>query len=251
MSIARAASVVTTRLGMLTPSSNTVLEPVTTAILSNLPEVSVHFSRFHVTEIALHGQALSQFNVDELLRAATLLAHAQVQAILWNGTSAGWLGFESDQVLCNRVTEETGIPCGTSVHALNEIFALTQVRRFALVTPYRTDVQQRIMENYRRAGFEVIAERHMGIQDNFRFATVSPEQITNMVREVARAGPQAIAIFCTNLCGAPLVEQLEAELGIPIYDSVATATWKALALAGTDVSRVLGWGRLFREVGVA
>ena len=48
------------RLGMLTPSSNTVLEPVSTAIAAGLPEVSVHFGRFKVTEIALSEQALKQ-----------------------------------------------------------------------------------------------------------------------------------------------------------------------------------------------
>ena len=41
------------RLGMLTPSSNTTLEPVTTAMLAGLPSVSLHFSRFRVTEIAV------------------------------------------------------------------------------------------------------------------------------------------------------------------------------------------------------
>ena len=50
------------RLGMLTPSSNTVLEPVTTAMLAGLPEVSVHFSRFRVTEIALSADSLAQFD---------------------------------------------------------------------------------------------------------------------------------------------------------------------------------------------
>ena len=49
-------------LGMLTPSSNTVLEPVTTAMISGLPEVTAHFSRFKVTEIALSGPALAQFD---------------------------------------------------------------------------------------------------------------------------------------------------------------------------------------------
>ena len=34
------------RMGMLTPSSNTVLEPTTTAMLSGLPDVTVHFTRF-------------------------------------------------------------------------------------------------------------------------------------------------------------------------------------------------------------
>jgi maleate isomerase len=69
-----------------------------------------------------------------------------------------------------------------------------------------------------------------------------------MAREVAEAKPDAITIFCTNLRGAPLVEELEQELGIPVYDTIATVVWKALRLAGADPSRVRGWGRLFREV---
>ncbi len=42
-------------LGMLTPSSNTVLEPTTTHMLESLDEVTAHFSRFKVTEISLSG----------------------------------------------------------------------------------------------------------------------------------------------------------------------------------------------------
>lgn len=65
------------RLGMLTPSSNTVLEPISTQMVAGLPEVSVHFGRFKVTEIALSDQALKQFDDTEILRAAELLAHAR------------------------------------------------------------------------------------------------------------------------------------------------------------------------------
>ena len=36
------------KIGMLTPSSNTILEPVTYQILSDIPNVSAHFSRFVV-----------------------------------------------------------------------------------------------------------------------------------------------------------------------------------------------------------
>ena len=38
-------------LGMLTPSSNTTLEPVTAAMIAGIPEASAHFGRFRVTEI--------------------------------------------------------------------------------------------------------------------------------------------------------------------------------------------------------
>lgn len=235
-------------LGMLTPSSNTVLEPVTSAMLSGLPEASVHFGRFKVTEIALSERALGQFDDSEILRAAELLSHAKLHAIGWNGTSSGWLGFQADARLCERISAATGIPACTSVLALNEIFASTGVERFGLVTPYRDDVQAKIIENYARSGFECVAEHHLRLQENYAFSEVGVEQLRAMVRDVANAKPQAITIFCTNLRGAPLVEALEREVGIPIYDTVATVVWKSLKLAGADPRRVQGWGRLFREV---
>jgi maleate isomerase len=235
-------------LGMLTPSSNTTLEPVTAAMLADVPEASAHFGRFRVTEIALSCDALAQFDDTEILAAARLLSHAKCQVIGWNGTSSGWLGFEADERLCRAIEAETGARACTSVLALNEIFAMTGVRRFGLVTPYRDDVQQAIVANYARAGFECAAERHLKIQDNFSFSEVGADQLRDMVREVARSQPQAIAIFCTNLRGAPLVAELEAELGIPIYDTIATVVWKALRLAGVDTRRIRSWGRLFTEV---
>ena len=233
-------------LGMLTPSSNTTLEPVTTAMIAGLPEASAHFGRFRVTEIALSDKALGQFDDSEILRAAELLAHAKVGTIGWNGTSSGWLGFDADERLCRRITEATGIPACTSVLALNEIFTLTGVKRFGLVTPYLDDVQAAIVRNYAQSGFECVSERHLRLRDNFSFSEVSADEIRAMVRDAAKAKPDAITIFCTNLRGAPLVEELEAETGIPIYDSIATVVWKALRLVGADTQRIKGWGRLFQ-----
>jgi maleate isomerase len=233
---------------MLTPSSNTVLEPMTSAMLRDLPEVTAHFGRFRVTEISLSDQALGQFENLPLITAAELLADARVQAIAWNGTSAGWLGFEADERLCRDIEARSGIPAATSVLALNEIFEKTGVRRFALVTPYLDEVQEKIIANYGAAGFECIAERHLGDRGNFSFSEVEEETIVEMVRAVAPAKPDAITIFCTNLRGAAVVERLEQETGIPIYDTVATALWKTMKLAGADTARVVGWGRLFQEV---
>ena len=232
-------------LGMLTPSSNTVLEPVTTAMLAGLPEVTAHFSRFKVTEIALSGPALAQFDDSEILRAAELLAHAKVNVIAWNGTSSGWLGFERDARLCERITAATGIAACTAMLALNELLERTGARRVGFVTPYLDDVQARINANYQQAGFTVAADRHLGMQDNFSFSTVTAEQMRAMTREVAAARPDAIAIVCTNMRGAALAEELEAQHGIPIYDTVATTVWKSLQIAGVDTKRVKGWGCLF------
>src|SRR5258706_14384531 len=123
-------------LGMLTPSSNTALEPITTAMIAGLPEVSAHFSRFKVTEIALSNLALAQFDDSQILRAAELLAHAKVDVIGWNGTSSGWLGFEADVRLCERITSATGISATTSMLALHEAHSSTQRKPHRCVTPH-------------------------------------------------------------------------------------------------------------------
>jgi maleate isomerase len=234
-------------LGMLTPSSNTILEPISQAMVADLPEVSVHFSRFKVTEIALSPSALAQFDDSEILRAAELLAHAKVDVIGWNGTSSGWLGFDADVRLCERITSATGIAATTSMLALNEVLASTRVRQLGFVTPYRDDVQDRILTNYGGLGLTCRGERHLGLQDNFSFSEVTRQQIVDMTRMVAKEAPQAIAVICTNLNAAWLVDELEREVGIPIYDTIATVIWKSLILAGVDPSRVTGWGTLFRK----
>jgi maleate isomerase len=237
------------RLGVLTPSSNTALEPLTSALAAAVPDCSAHFSRFKVTEISLSAQALGQFDDSKILAAAELLADAKVDVIGWSGTAAGWLGFDADRRLVQRISERTGIPATTAVLALNELLALRGITRLALVTPYTADVQQRIVDNYRSIGIEIVAERHLGICVNHDFALVEPERLLALMREVAQeAGPsrpQAITTFCTNLRAAQLAERVEAELDIPLLDTVSTTVWGQLRAVGADPAQVRGWGSLF------
>jgi maleate isomerase len=234
-------------LGILTPSSNTILEPVTAAILAGLPETSAHFSRFSVTRIALSDGANAQFEFEPMLAAARLLADAKVGVIAWSGTSASWLGFERDRALCDLITKETGIVACTSVLALNELLTAGSVRRLGLVSPYSREVQDAIVANYARAGIEVVAEAHAGISDNYAFSEIGDDEVGEMCRSVAKLGAEAIVIMCTNMRGARLAHELETELGIPVYDSSAAVVWQALALLGIDTRRVAGWGGMFHK----
>ncbi|OXI84974.1 Asp/Glu/hydantoin racemase [Burkholderia sp. AU31652] len=232
-------------IGILTPSSNTALEPLTTAIVAGLPDVSVHFARFTVTEIALTEAALDQFDAARMLVAARQLADARVDVIGWSGTSAGWLGFERDAALCRVIEKATGIPATTSVLALNELLERTGVRRLGLVTPYLDDVQQRIMRQYAQLGIECVGEQHLGLRDNFSFAEVPDTQLAALMRQAARARPDAVATFCTNLHAAHLVGPFEQATGIAVYDTVSTVVWKTLRMAGVDTRVLARWGKLF------
>ncbi|GKQ50496.1 aspartate/glutamate racemase family protein [Bradyrhizobium sp. Ce-3] len=233
------------RLGMLTPSSNTALEPITYAMLSGVDDVTAHFARFRVTEIALSEQALRQFDASEILRAAELLAHAKVDVIAWNGTSASWLGFDRDESLCEQITAATGIKACTTVLAYRDLLRRIGARRIGLVTPYRTDVQDKIIANWNAAGLHCFAERHLALQDNFSFAEVSEAEVAGLIKQVVREGCDAAVVLCTNMRGAGAAERLEREFGVPVLDSIAVTLWACLTAVGCDPSRVHGWGSLF------
>src|SRR5580692_9434635 len=235
-----------TRLGMLTPSSNTALEPITYAMLAGVEGVSVHFSRFKVTEITLSEAANRQFDHSEILRAAELLAHAKIDVIAWNGTSASWLGFDRDERLCERITEATGIRACTTVLGYRDLFQRLPAVRIGLVSPYTADVQSRIMTNWGSQGLNCVAERHLSLADNFSFAEVPEAEIARLIEEVVReGGADAAVVLCTNMRGAGVAERLERKLGAGVFDSIAVTLWACLVATGVDPSVIRGWGRVF------
>ena len=234
-----------TRLGMLTPSSNTVLEPLTFDMLANQSNISVHFSRFRVLKISLESDSLGQFSYDPMLEAADLLADAQVQSICWNGTSSGWLGFEKDRTLIAEIEARTGIKACSSILAMNELLTKFNAKKIGFVTPYLNEIQQKILNNYRSEGYEIAGEKHLGDPGNFSFATYSEAEILELCRAVANERPDAILIFCTNFRGARLAPIIEKETGITVLDSVSTALWKSIKVAGEEPKKIRGWGRLF------
>lgn len=235
------------RIGILTPSSNTVLEPLSQQIIHQLPEVSVHFSRFTVHTIALDRDGLAQFDNNKIIEAAKLLADAHVDVIGWSGTSSGWLGFQRDEHLCAEITDATGVPATTSVLALNKLIRSLRIKDLALVTPYTDDVQDAIIQNYATMGVNCGKERHLRQSDNAGFADIPVEILDAMVSELARTGAKHMSVFCTGLRAAQRIDYWEREHDIWVLDTVATVVWDALLMSGVDARRIEGWGKDFRQ----
>ena len=234
------------RLGVLTPSSNTALEPLTQNLITQLPEVSVHFSRFRVTQIALSSDALAQFDKTAIIEAAKLLADARVDVIGWSGTSSGWIGFQADEELCTEITAATGgIPATTSVIGLNKLVKRLGLDRMSLLTPYTDDVQSAIIKNYSTINVDCSLERHLGRSDNASFGDIGREELDKDVADLVEEGAKAISVFCTNLKAAHLVAEWEQKYDITVLDTVATVVWDMLIITGVDTTRVTGWGSLF------
>ena len=230
-------------IGTITPSGNIVVERMTQAILSDFPTVSGHYSRIEV--VGSTDAYKDDYDWDGMMRAATLLSHADPGVICWNGSKGGSIGIDNDRRLCAQITESTGKPATTSSLAILECFAATGVKRFGLVTPYATPYASRIPPHFGAEGYAVAGEAHAGLNDNLSYCTVPDRQIADMIRSVAAHKPDAIILYCTNFPGAHLVAELEEETGITIYDSVSVCVWKCLCLIGEPTAPSARRGRLF------
>ncbi|MFZ3567049.1 maleate cis-trans isomerase family protein [Streptomyces sp. BH097] len=236
------------RVGMLTPSSNTCLEPVTYGLLQGAEPglATAHFARVPVTRIALDTGSDAQFAPEPMLAAARQLADAKVDVLVWNGTSGSWLGIERDRALAAALTAETGIPATTSTLALLDACAAYGVTRLGLALPYTRDVADAIVSTYAKEGLECVLAEPFGEHDNEAFARIPPADVARQIEAAATDGAQAVAVVCTNVYGAFEAERLEHALKIPVFDSVSATLWRALDLAGARPSWS-GHGQLLRD----
>ncbi|HEX9246455.1 MAG TPA: Asp/Glu/hydantoin racemase [bacterium] len=232
------------RIGMITPSSNTAIEPITTRIFATLGEaVTVHFTRIRVTHISLEPSSLDQFTADTMTEAARLLADAHVDVIAWNGTSGAWKGLEADREIIDRIQSETGIPATTSTLDLLEACRRLGITRCGLATPYLPEVHEAIRRTLAAEGLEAVASSSLGIAVNHEFAGVPLPRIEALLAEVAVPAAQGIAVVCTNFPAAAVIDRVEAATARPVVDTLAATAWRTLRLAGVRRA-VHGFGQL-------
>ena len=222
------------RIGVLIPSSNTVLEPLAATVFSN-NEATVHFSRLQVIDVTLSQKSCAQFTMEKQIEAAKLLCDAGVNSLVWGGTSASWLGSDHDVRLCHLLEDATGIASGSCILEMNQLFDACNAKTFGLVTPYKSDVQKRIIKNYTSLGFNCLAEQHYGGVISSEFAAIEERVIAQMVRHVAQKKPDIIFIMCTNMRGARVAKELSDEIGIPVFDSAIATLQAGLRLANAFV----------------
>jgi maleate isomerase len=143
--------------------------------------------------------------------------------------------------------DKLGVPATTSTLALNKVLKFANVKKLGLVTPYLEEVNEAIMANYARIGYSIAKERerHLNIAENTQICLVDADVLGKMVREVVNEGADAVTTFCTNWNAAHLVDGWEKELGVPVFDTVATVVWDLCRLSGIDMSSASHWGRMF------
>ncbi|MCS7102655.1 MAG: maleate cis-trans isomerase [Candidatus Korarchaeum sp.] len=227
------------RLGILIPSSNTIME---VEFREMLPKgFSVHTARMRLKEVTVEG-------LEEMEREAEYealkLKDAGVDVIGYGCTSGSLIkGPGHDEILERRIEEVSGRPAVATSGAVLRALRTLNLRSLAVVTPYIDEINEKEVYFLERNGFEVLDLKAMKLKDNLEIGRVSTDRLISLVRELDHKRADGIFISCTNLPTIGAIAHLERELSKPVFSSNTATLWAMLRRAGSDI-KIEGYGRL-------
>ncbi len=237
------------KIGFIVPSSNTALEPITVAMIEQIQDqVAVYFNRLPVTTLTLNEKDVDQFESAKLVASASLLNDAGMDVIIWNGTSGSWSGkgLAADISFCAETTKQTQVPTSTSSLAQLEVLRRYGIKKFSLAVPYVEAPTLKIIETYEREGFKIVKQARLNETVNTVIGNVELERLKQLLRDADAPDAECIVVACTNLPVTLILDEMEAELGKPIFDSIAVTLWQALQMLNITTP-IHGWGKLLRD----
>jgi maleate isomerase len=223
-----------TRVGLIVPSSNTVAE---VDFYRRLPAgCTLHTARMYLEQTTPEGE--SAMLDDHLPTAISDLATARPDVMVFGCTSGAALrGNDYEAELIARIATETGAETFSVAAAVRRTILSSGCRRVGVITPYIDSLNQKIRESLEADGVEVAAIHGLGITDNFTIAEVEPERIAQFASECfAESEIDLLFASCTNFRAIDAREQIQAALGVPVVTSNQAALAVVLEQIGTSTA---------------
>jgi len=220
------------RVGLLIPSSNTMME---VDFIRGLPSsCQLHTGRMYMEDTTEEGEIRM---LDEFaLPAARDVGTARPDVIVFGCTSAGALrGNDYDAELCERITEIAGAPAVSTIASVRSAIVASGARRVGVITPYVAELNDKIKASIEADGVEVVKIAGLGMTENFAIARVPHDEIVDFaVRSLAGLKIDLAFASCTNFGAVQAIPAISERLGVPVVTSnqaVLAATIERLGLS--------------------
>ena len=205
------------RVGLIVPSSNTVMEPDFHRHLGGIALVST--TRIFLEDVTRDAEI--RMLEDHLPRAIDLIRTTEPDIVVFGCTSAGALvDLAHDHAIARQISKGTGTMAITVLGSVLAALREVAPQRLAVLTPYIDDLTSAIASSLSDAGFPPVRSAGMGIRSNLDIGRVSPQEITRFVEsQLAGCSADCVFLSCTNWQAIDAIEPLQKKLGIPVVTS--------------------------------
>lgn len=235
------------RIGHIAPA---ILDTSAEEIRRLLPEGVLHVGLTISEPIQTLGEAQAASAFDHVIDAGRRLAREQVDILICGGGPVALSkGPAGDTELAETLRRETGLAVVTANRAVVEALRHFGAQTVIAVSPFNDARNREIQSFLQASGFNCLAARGLGLVNNIDFANQSADAAFNLARQVARAHPEANAIYiaCPRWPTIDIIAALEADTGMAVVAAPAAMVWGALrALRIFDCQP--GYGRLMESL---
>ena len=206
------------RVGLIVPSTNTVMEP---DLYRNLPSGTT----LHTSRMLLEGSVTIE--AEELMldvylpECARQIGTLQPDVVVFGCTSAGALrGPAYEQELAGEISKATGAPTITIMGAVVDELRRLGMKSVAVLTPYSEEINDTIKDSLETTGFTVPYINGMDVKGAFNIAAVTPEEIVDYVQEQLKGvDSDCLFVSCANLKSMDVLNDIREVAGRPVVTS--------------------------------
>ena len=218
----------TTRIGLIVPDVNVVVEPeLSRALPSN---VSMHVSRVRY-DFGLEDPLGDLISV--VPRCARQLSKANVHGVALACTGASFYrGCGSDLDIGATIQSITGVPSTTASTAVINSLKRVSAKSISLATPYDDWVNVREEKFIKDNGINVDSVAGLGIRDGGRISEFNASDARRIALQVDCRSADVLFISCTNFETFRIIRELQDEIGKPVLTSNLSTLWELLYMVG-------------------
>jgi maleate isomerase len=205
------------KLGLVIPSSNTVMEPDFHRRLGASCVIST--DRIYLEQVTREAE---EFMIkEELPRALRLIKTTDPHVIVFGCTSAGSLGgLEHDVSIARMIEQQTATQAVTVVGSIIEQLRSIQPQNVAVFTPYDEDLTWSVAQCVAEAGYRVVKAAGMDILANRDIGRVTPIEILDFVKsQMHGLNADCIFLSCTNWQAIDAIDFVKAHFQLPVISS--------------------------------
>ncbi|MEI8033944.1 MAG: aspartate/glutamate racemase family protein [Betaproteobacteria bacterium] len=219
------------RIGLLVPSINTTME---TEFWGLAPHgVSVHTARIAGGR---EGTPETLRGMEEASKvAAGDVAMVEPDVVVYGCTSGSFFeGPSWNKKICEQLTKITKAPTVTTAGAMVACLKAGGHKKVDVVTPYVALTNERLKSFLKVQGITVSQLGTFDMLDMFDHAKIEPEEIYRKVKSMTTDKSEAVFVACTQLRALEVLDELERDLGKPVYSAVQASAWQAFDIMGVD-----------------